>query len=107
MPAFTVVIQREIVEEIEVVVEAEKEENITNDCLSSVIYEGVAAVKNSRHWNAVVNELWLDVDRVRGTGKKPQFILEKMDDDWVLLTAPKKPRVDPRQLPLLKEEALD
>ena len=104
MPAFTVVIQREIVEEITVVVEAETEENITNDCLSSVIYEGVAAVKNPKHWDAVVDELWLDPDRVDITRKRPEFKLEKIDDDWVLLVLPKKPKIDPRQLPLLQEE---
>jgi len=107
MPGFKVVLQREIVEEIEVVIEAPEEESITNWCPSSTIYEGVAATKHAEQWESIVHDTWLDPDRVEATSKKVGFVLDRVDGDWVLTVAPKKPRVDPRQLPLLKEPSND
>ncbi len=103
MPTFKVFLQKEVVEEVAVIIEANEEEDITDKCLSSIIFEGVGAVKSPGKWKAIVHDIYLDPDRVEEVNKKPEFILEKYDGDWVLLTAPKKPRVDPRQLPLIEE----
>ena len=103
MQTFKVVIQREVVEEISVNIQTEDEENIISWCPSSIIYEGIAAHKSPSKWSAVVNELWLDTDRVEAVDKNAEFLLDKMDGDWVLSKIPKEPRIDPRQLPLIKE----
>ncbi len=103
MPTFKVFLQREIVEEIAINIEAEKEEVIANWCSSYAIYEGVAATKNARHWKSVVNEVWLDPDRIESTDAEPEFEVYSIDRDWEIKKVLKKPKVDPRQLSLTED----
>lgn len=105
MPTYKVFLQRELVEEIEISIETTDEENITNYCPSSIVFEGVGAVKKPKHWKAIVHDIYLDPDRVEEVEELtvvPEFILDKQDGDWILLPIPKKPKVDPRQLLLLE-----
>jgi len=104
MPTFKVTVQREIVKEITVLVEAETLEELTMQCPSSIIYGSIAAQRPADSWNTVIDDLWFDTDRVERTRKKPEYILGRIDNDWTFEKALNNPAVDPLQLSLLPED---
>ena len=109
MPVFNVVICRETVDEVAVRIEAPTKEDITSECLNSMICEGVHKIRKIADWYIVENSLNLDVNRVGEVDCPPELILKRCtrkppSDPWRVVTAPKRPEVDPRQTNLPIEE---
>ncbi len=103
MPTYKVFLQKEIVREIEITIKAEEERHIYSLCDLKTIFKAVKAEKHNGKWDKIVDEPYMDSDRIEVTDKDPEFIIKEFEGDWLMLRAPKKPKVDPRQLPLLED----